>query len=456
MCFYLKKVGEKTLEDLRKWRRWKSADYLEWPFLVVIVGSFFLITLYWAWKIKYNQSPDEAMRYMLPDYIFKNNALPRGDSPGVIYQLGNWSYAYYPQWIGPILSSTFMKATSIFSRNAHVLLFSARLVSVLAGTIGLGVVIHITWQLTHSGVISALMSAMIGFLPQYTYLSSYINNDILSCLGAFMIVDVLVSWRWSLRHILVMTSGMIICLLSYLNSYGFVLFAFIFICFIAVKDWNLNPTQRYKILNGIIVMVVGLIIFALPFFARNYYLYGDFFGMKPFHAAYLRWLSAGGQKLQYSYPGSFWQLLSDSNFYEKLKWSSIGRFGYLSVTMSHWIYLAYSVIWLLIFSVSIIGYCFKTNDKGKIMWQATMAVTLSGLVTIGLYFYYLLQVDFQAQGRYLITLLAPLTVFVVSGFQRFQKHRDILGGKIFVKLICVGLIIGILLVQQRYLSQIFI
>lgn len=134
---------------------------LQW----IVLVSFIILTLIWAAKIKFNNAPDELMRYMLPKFIYANGSLPLGTNKQVIYSLGNWSYAYYPQWLGPIISALFMKIMSLFNSSSTALLFSARLTSVFSGAVSLFILGKIIERITSSKLIAAFGMALLGFLP---------------------------------------------------------------------------------------------------------------------------------------------------------------------------------------------------------------------------------------------------------------------------------------------------
>lgn len=376
---------------------------------------------YWAVKLQFNVSPDELMRYLLPKYIYKYNSLPSGYTKEVIYHLGNWSYAFYPQWLGSILSAAFMKVVAIFSTSSQALLLGARLTSVLFGVIA-SVFVGLSLKvLTDDKLVVAVGMSLIGFLPQFTYLSSYVNNDIIAVAGVAIIfyTSVLASKiNWNIKNSSLLAIGMVICLLGYMNSYGFVLVGgcyFLFSMISQVRKGTLS-NRRASLLFVIVTCLV--VICVLPFLVRNYLLYnGDFLGMATFKKEYQSWLANGGQVLQHPYV-SFSNLLFDSSFWEMTWHSIVGVFGYLTIVLKP-IYYTY---YLLIFFGSVIG--LLLNNKNNIKFvdpSLKWAMIIGGAITILLFLYYTLMIDSQPQGRYIMSIVPPLMIGVTLGLFKLVK-----------------------------------
>ncbi|MFD1485488.1 hypothetical protein ACFQ5J_09625 [Lacticaseibacillus baoqingensis] len=437
----------------------RSGNWLRW----LILGIFLVNALIWAWQIPYNGGPDEKMRYLLPLYLYHHGQLPFGTQDAVTYQLGNWSYAYYPQWLGPIFSAVSMKLMSGFSTTAHALLFAARLVSVLAGAICLWLCGTLSTYLARSAAVGGLVMAVIGFLPQYLFLASYVNNDILSVLGVAMIITVIVCRQWRWRDCLLFAGGIVVCALSYLNAYGYILAAVVFFIghgLIAIQKgcWT---WKQFVAKAGMITVLCAILV--VPFYVRNLLAYGDLFGLQAFHAAYMRWLAKGGAVLQHRYPGTLGQLLMDPVFYLKLRLSSIGRFGYLSVTMSAWVYRLYSLLWGGLFIGALVGWVrvgYQAAQQ-KNLWCRIRAnyleagcIGLGSLITLALYFYYCLETDYQVQGRYLVTLLIPIAAVIAVGWGQVFKDTAVRRQMWLITPVTMALAAGAVGIYHWYITQI--
>ncbi|TKJ83049.1 hypothetical protein PaeCFBP13512_23230, partial [Paenibacillus sp. CFBP13512] len=377
-------------------------------FVLLLAGIVFSI---WAYRIPFNNAPDELMRYQIPQFIFKYGRLPTGYDPEVIYGLGNWSYAFYPQFLGSILSTFFMGIISIFKNSDHAILFGARMASILFGMITVWFTGKSIEIITKSKIISILGMILISFLPQFTFLSSYVNNDIIAVAGASIIVYVSIKayqHSWTIYNSVLLAIGFIICGLGYLNSYGFILMGSLFFIVSNFLDFRNNELNWKKIkLYTLIVFSLNMII-SFPFFMRNYILYNDFLGMRTFRKEYTRWLSEGGQILQQPYQGNIFNLLNDTNNMKIIFHSFVGQFNYMTIIMEK----SYYNFYLCIFIIAIIGIIYKLVkniltsrkkiDNKKIFLNTS--IILSCLITIGLHIYYMLKIDYQAQGRYIMAI----------------------------------------------------
>ena len=149
-------------------------DYY-WAKYMLIFG-FFCISFGTSIFLKTEHAPDEAMRMLIPEYIVSHHALPNGMEEAVRHPLWGFSYALYP-YLTAIISSVFMAITSLFTKSAVALLTAARLTSVLSGTGTLIVVFLIGEELFERRESALLGGIFVGFLPQFVFLSCYVNND---------------------------------------------------------------------------------------------------------------------------------------------------------------------------------------------------------------------------------------------------------------------------------------
>ena len=149
-------------------------DYY-WAKYMLIFG-FFCICFGTSIFLKTEHAPDEAMRMLIPEYIVSHHTLPNGMEESVRHPLWGFSYALYP-YLTAIISSVFMAITSLFTKSAAALLTAARLTSVLSGTGTLIVVFLIGEELFERRESALLGGIFVGFLPQFVFLSCYVNND---------------------------------------------------------------------------------------------------------------------------------------------------------------------------------------------------------------------------------------------------------------------------------------
>lgn len=77
------------------------------------------------------------MRALVPQAIANGSLLPSGYDEEVIYGLGNWSYAFYPQMLGSYLSAAFMAIAKLLGAGANMVFVSGRFASVVLSLVTL-------------------------------------------------------------------------------------------------------------------------------------------------------------------------------------------------------------------------------------------------------------------------------------------------------------------------------
>lgn len=384
--------------------------------------------------------PDEGLRYLVPKFIFENGHLPTGYDAATIHSMGNWSYAFYPQFLGPIVSVFFMYVTSLFSSTPDSLLFAARMASVLFGVIAVFFVGKSVEKLFKDNKNARILSymAMILFAgwPQVAFLSAYVNNDIVALCGVSIIMFACISGLkdgWSRKNAAILAIGFVICLLSYSNSYGFVLFGAFF--FLVSLWWQTQSKRLFFKLIGFVAFIT--VLFAGPFFIRNAVIYnGDVTGMATFRKETLKWEAKAGEEAQRSYAEisgkGLKTLLADKGYRETQINSTIARFGKMKVAPVEKYITVYKqfimigivgCVWMLI--ATCLRYVRREaeamgmrnmviKNKYKILLVGCMIA--ASLITVALSLYYTLAIDYQPQGRYIIYLLVPLVIASFYGF----------------------------------------
>lgn len=415
------------------------------PLFLMIVAVWFCAWVFSISTIPTSSfgGPDEGLRYLIPKFIYENGTLPTGYDAATIHSMGNWSYAFYPQFLGPILSAIFMAAVSVFNSSPDALVHAARVTSVLFGVLAVYFVGKSAQKLfsANKNAKVAGFVAMILFAgwPQVAFLSGYVNNDIIALSGVSVIIYACIAGykgRWNIRNSIVLAIGFTICLLSYSNSYGFVLFGGVF--FLLSLYWQLGLGKRFWKVFGTVALVV--VVLAGPLFARNAILYqGDVLGMAHFKERTLEWERATGLQAQQSYRDQTGKglggLLTDEAYRKTQTESFIARFGKMHVAPAEK-YLnvyKYTVIaglagvvlggglWL---SRRVLNKAQTTKVASDVKESAALILCIVGacLTTVALSLYYSLSIDYQAQGRYIIYLLVPLILAVIVGGYTILKE----------------------------------
>ena len=219
---------EKIIEQVKK-----NKKVLIGIFLVCVFGYY----LIWVITQPFNMAPDEAMKYDICNYLYKNNKLPLGTDEAIRDKLWGISYAFQPI-LTYMVGAIFMKIMSIFSTEQFALVVAARLVSTLSMTAVIYFVIKISEKL-FKGIYKYLFVTMIAFLPLTAFLASYINNDSTAVLATAIIVYCWIlglESNWKNVHCAWLGIGIGFCALTYYNAYGYILCSIIICLATTISD----------------------------------------------------------------------------------------------------------------------------------------------------------------------------------------------------------------------------
>lgn len=408
---------------------WKK-NRKEWSFVFIMLAMF----LIWAAVIPFDSAPDEAMRFQIPAYIMNYGKLPNGGDP--LIRDGQWgiSYGFGPP-LAAIVSAFFMKMFGIFSKTDEVFRYACRVVSAICGAGVVGMTLALAKKrFERDGKI--LFIALVSFLPQFVFLSSYINNDTMALLGTAIIVY---GWvrgletRWSVPSCVILALGISICTLTYYNSYGFILCS-IFLFGISV----LHQRQR---ISGLLKkgLLISAIVIGLTgwFFVRNYILYdGDFLGMAT-STKYAELYAIPSLKPSMRHTPmndglSLFEMFQDGQWFHAFYLSFIGMFGYMELMLPDWVYIIYTdIFWLA--AIGGIWYLIDwirdrkkgvkvKKEKRPLEWKLfDLMMFISAVIPNLLNIWYSYSSDYQPQGRYSMPMLIPLMYFVTKGLLYINK-----------------------------------
>src|SRR3989344_270476 len=426
---------------MNRLRKILNSRYVMVFFLTLVAIWFFCWVLYISTiPSSLFGGPDEGLRYLVPKFIFENGRLPTGYDTATIHSMGNWSYAFYPQFLGSLVSAFFILVVSIFNHTPEGLIYAARMASVVFGVITVLFVGKSVEKVfkgnKNAKVFSFLAMGFVAAWPQLAFLSAYTNNDIVALSGVSVIVYACIAGykdHWNATNVSILAIGMVICLLGYVNSYGFVLFGGLF--FLVSLWWQADekkyPLKLVGLATGIVLISTG------PLFIRNAVIYqGDVFGISSFREETLKWESQTGRDAQKSYTDisghGLLRLIGDEGYRQAQLDSAIARFGkmtvapedkYMNVYRSFAIIGVIGFLWMLLDGLarSIRSHRRLKDLKIMIVRHKTIILLIacilaSCLTTLALSLYYSLMIDFQPQGRYIICLLVPLVIVSVSGF----------------------------------------
>lgn len=420
---------------------------------VALCGIYFFI---WSITKDYNFGPDEYTRYAVPQYIFEHGTLPNGYLEEIRNRLWGFSYAFYPTFLGPLLSAFFMKIVSLFTADSFALVVGARFTSVLSGTLTVWFLIRSFGRL-FSCRIKWVAVFFTVFIPQVPFLCSYVNNDIICVCGSAMI---LYAWicgtfdGWRGKNSALLAAGIVVIALSYYNAYGWILCSIpVFFGGYALRKNIRNNRAMWKnagLIVGIVVLCTGF------FFIRNAVLYdGDFLGMRSLTESSEQYaidsLKPSNRDTAANIGMSVTEMLfSDHwggrNWIESTGISFIAAFGYMQYFIPKWGYfliggvLVIGLIGCVLDTVEVFRRKEAKNRKNILLLRGALLAAL--LIPIALSVWYSYAVDYQPQGRYCYPAFAALMFFWGTGASWWVKRASLPAS---VKNIAAGISIAAML-----------
>ncbi|MCI8326799.1 MAG: glycosyltransferase family 39 protein [Lachnospiraceae bacterium] len=390
-----------------------------------------IFTFLWLYVQPFNVSPDEEMRYLIPQFIYKYEVLPHGADKAIINGIWGSSYGFNPI-TSYIVSALFMKVTALFTTAETALLISARLVSLLFGAANVWVVMKIAEKLFQKKRSYRWMFIIFAtLLPEAIFICSYVNVDAMALFSASLTIYIWIlgmESNWKYRHCAALGMSLSLCLLSYYNTYGFLLTSFFF--FVGCHLMRVEKGKDKKeclismIKGGLLVLLIVFLCSAW-WFVRNYMLYdGDILGLKTNDMIAEMYaqpeFKPSNRPTPMSQGMSLFQMLFQEKWIAETGLSFIARFGFADIYIAKWMYL----VVVIMFGIGLVGSCMKFK---KIFWREKKVLfhwmlLLSILLTCGISAYYSYSSDFQPQGRYCMPMLTALMYFVVIGFREINER----------------------------------
>lgn len=403
-------------------------SYVKWGGMIVV----FLFCLYGAYTISMGNAPDEEMRYQVPYFIFEKGYLPFGDEVEIRNAIWGFSYAYTP-YLPSLIAVVFMKICSFFSASQHALLFSARLVSVFSGTFTWLICCKIGERLFNKQSTILLLATLVCFLPQFIFLSSYLNNDAFAVMTSGFIIYLWIKGdqeNWKYKDCALLGISLGLCALTYYNAYGLILCSIIF-CLVSVLKKKMKAKE---ILIRVGIVALSGFIVAGWFFIRNMILHnGDFLGMNTMYAdgekyameIYRPTQRLTPKNLNYGFSKTFLEPSFIAFDWFKATWYSfIGCFGFMVYYLPENIYETYKLLIIIGLLGGLFFEFFKGNKKkDQISLNLFFNLIICIIIPIGLSMYYSWATDYQPQGRYIISCLIPLMTIVTYGYDCFLNRK---------------------------------
>lgn len=396
---------------------------------ILLCLAFFFFSFYWAIIQPYNSAPDEPMRYAVAQFLFQHNRLPVGDE-----LISHWgfSYAHYPTVIYSQIAYVFMKIVSLFTTEEMMLVYATRMVSVVCGTGTVYFSIKASKRLFPS-LARWIFLFFIAAMPQFVFLSSYVNCD---SVAIFSTSVIFYSWvlgmteGWNYKNAALLAMGISICALAYYNSYAWILFSIpFFLVSSSVQNKN-NHAKTIKLAAYTAAIVLLLISYS---FIRHLVLYNDLLGFRT--CTYYGELYAI-DSLKPSIRASFAESgipLSAMLFDPDYSWfvcswrSFIGTFGYMAYILPKKVYWIVTAIVLLPFLALMIKFFirgikrYRTDRVQVCFFFCLAAISVTTVLLSIIQSYYR---DFQPQGRYCYPAMIPLAFAVAKGYEFLLSKFD--------------------------------
>lgn len=446
--------GEKTEETRPKmWKERAKTHFCvhKWDYLFLLVIGSLLFTL--AWILPFNEGPDEQMRYLIPQYIYRHGTLPAGYDPEIRNATWGISYAYHP--ILPyIFGGYLMRLVGIFSDSEKALLMAARFVNVVIGMGFYWYVLQISRKLFQNRLFRCFFVVLLALLPQLLYLFTYVNTD---GIAVFSSAIILYYWllgierHWDRGSCTGLAIGVSVCALSYFNAYGYALFSIILFVGSMIVIYRKRGTKfcvQAILKRGLFITAIVLLLCGW-WFGRCAVLYeGDFLGLwigDKYAELYAAEAYKPSVKKSLCEQGvALWEMLR-SGEQGGMDWlgasyrSTIAVFGPMKYYMGLDIY----EISKRIFTIGIIGTgihavlgiweWLRSRKQNRKPWVLSyenckmetanflllqVSLVFCILIPILLSMYYSYCSDFQPQGRYIMPMIIPVMYFTASGVQR--------------------------------------
>lgn len=386
-------------------------------FQLLLVLILFALYLHLASVLPTEQAPDEEMRFDLARWIYENGRLPIGNEEEIVNPIWGFSYAYNP-YLPSMLAGLFMRGAGALGAGDHGLLIAARMVSVLS-VCGSVCLCFMTGKYVFKRKSSSyIWGILVGLWPQVVFLSAYHNNDAFSLFSCFLILYFLLSGRaenWSVKRCIGLGFAISLCLLTYYYAYGWILVSIVF-CIIDCVTKKRSTESLLFILRRCCLVAAVVLVLAGWYFIRNLIIHNDLLGMtasREFKNVYaltheVHWAEPACQN-----GWSFWEMLCHSDWIHNTVKSYIGKFGYMTTELSNQVYIIF-FCWIVL--ASLFGIWRFSRRGGDRLLCGALAATIIIPIIVSLVGSYV--IDYQPQGRYIISSLPGVSCFVIVGWEQ--------------------------------------
>lgn len=395
---------------------------------------FFILYLFLALNLPTHEAPDEIMRLMVPSYIVKHGCLPLGSDPEIINSIWGTSYGF-SAYGSSLFAVPFMVVAKAIFGLPEAVLMAARLANVILAVSTLFVCFLIGDALSLTKCTSLLYVVFIGLLPQFSFIASYFNSDMLEFLSTALVVYCLIKGVqncWDNRRCIALGTSLGVLALSNYYAYGGIVASVVcYYCSVyKMKSSGYGDTRLSLFVVKPLLVFLSAWLIAGWFFIRNFVLYdGDLFGMATSSQTSELLASTGFKPSERVTPKSLGlsplEMLSAEyngvNWIESTVHSSIGILGYMRYPLGDKTYFYYYAILVIGFMA---GGASILKKSGKMRGVVLSTTSIFLLTPVVLSVYYSWSSDFQAQGRYIMAPVALSMLIVAIGWSQIAEQID--------------------------------
>lgn len=413
------------------------------------LGVVLIILCIEAVSMPYNYGPDEDMHMDVCRFIYNHHSLPDARDPEIINEMFGFSYALFPI-TSFIISGIFMiVGESIVAPDR--LFVAARMANVVFSLTTIVMLIAISKKLFIKPF-DKLFVLSICFLPQFLFVSAYINSDAFGLMCVALITWLCIKGReqnWNIQSCIALGLSIGLCLISYYNCYGMIVVAAGFALGTFVKDKSREKAKTNDIVKGLFLCICITIFFAIVvsawWFVRNGILYdGDIIGFatKDKLQEIYAWeeMKPAARVTMYSSGVSLYDMLIDKEWIVKSCRSYIMSYGYMSVWLKDWAYIVAAVAINVMLLANLLPckeeQCVSDRSNSKLLGSKYLlndiAINLSMIgmciITIMMSLVYSYFSDYQPQGRYLLPMFVGFAYLLIRGLEKlWLKTKDKIG-----------------------------
>lgn len=382
-------------------------------------------------------APDEYIHYgKNVQFIIENQRLPISGKDDIenLSKCRNNQYGripcVYSYQINPALNYITSATTATL---AHALgqsyLVGARVASLLWGLIFINMT-YLTTRLFLSRKRSFVVTAVIGFIPQVVFISSYVNQDIHSLAIASLLVYFSLQYLYR-KHVHARIPFYISFGLLFAAKYNYFIIALVPAFLLLHK---LMKMGRRPVGVDIGCMFLSSLILSGFWYIRNLLLYSDPLGQR-FVVNEMAKYHPLGVATPFLEVGSYIQLFH-YNFFNALFVSFFANFGYLYIQLAD---EYYAIIKAVLITV-LIALLYYGNSKSRKLLLAAVAFTGLAIAQV---IYNSFSYDYQPQGRYLFVILPVIVVAVSYALGQIARTKSQIVSVLMIVLLSTSVLVWV-------------